>query len=76
MNIKHMRLVLPLRMTASAHMGGRMIAEAAARALHGTQGINRLITVQVQGRGQSAMHISQGVFREIRRQARTQRKEG
>ncbi len=76
MNIKYMRLVLPSRMSASAHMDGRMIAEAAARALHGTQGINRPITVQVQGQGQSAMHISQGVIRETRRQARTQKPEG
>lgn len=76
MNIKHMRLVLPARMSSSVHVDARMIAAAAARALHGTTGGREPITVQVQAQGRSARFISQSVFQETSRQARTRKREG
>jgi hypothetical protein len=75
MNIKRMRLVLPARMTSSALMDGRVIAEGAARALREAKGIEGPVTVQVQGEGQPAMPISRRVFREIRRLAKPRTRE-
>ena len=71
MKIKHMRLLLPARMFGTAHMEARMIAEAAARALHGAQKINGPVRVEIQGQGQPGKHISQNVFRQIRRQTQS-----
>lgn len=75
MNIKRMRLVLPARMTSSALMDARVIAEAAAHALHDAKGIEGSVTVQVHGQGQSAMPISRRVFRETRRLAQPRTRE-
>jgi len=71
MKIKHMRLLLPARMSGTAHMDARMIAEAAAQSLVGTRKIHGPIRVEVQGQGQPSMHISQQVCRQIRRQMQT-----
>lgn len=76
MKIKRMRLLLPPRMSGTAHMDARLIAEAAARALQGVQKIHGPVRVQVKGQGQPAMQISQQVSRQIRRQARNLKQEG
>ena len=75
MKIKHMRLLLPARMSGTANMDARMIAEAAARALASFQKIRGPVRVAVQGQGQPAMHISQQVSRQIHRQTQTLKRE-
>ena len=76
MNIKHMRLVLPARMASSVHVDARMIAEAAARALHGATKVKGPVTVQIQGYGRPARLISQSGFQETSRQAGSRKREG
>ena len=73
MNIKHMRFVLPSRMLSSVQVDARMIAEAAAQALHGHKGIKGPIVVQVQARGRPAKLIAQDVYKATSRQARIQK---
>lgn len=75
MIIRRMRLVLPARMASSVQVDARMIAAAAARALHGTTQARGPITVQVQGQGRPARFISQSVFQETSRQARSRKRE-
>ena len=76
MKIKHMRLLLPQRMSGTAHMDARLIAEAAGRALAGAGKIHGPVRVQVQGQGQPAMPISQQVLQQIRRQTQNLKREG
>jgi hypothetical protein len=76
MKIKRMRLLLPARMSRTANMDARVIAEAAARSLAGIRGIQGPIRVEVQGHGRSSTHISQQVSRQIRRQEQTSKREG
>lgn len=73
MNIKHMRFILPSRMRSSVQVDARMIAEAAAQALHGHNGIKGPITVQVQAHGRPAKFIAQDVYKETSRRARIQK---
>ncbi len=75
MKIKHMRLLLPARMSGTANMDARMIAEAAARSLAENKKIHGPIRVEVQGQGQPSMHISQQVSRQIRRLMQTLKRE-
>lgn len=76
MKIKHMRLVLPSRMRSSVLVDARLIAEAAARALHGHREINGPVNVRVQAHGRPARLIAQDVAGETSRQARMLRRGG
>lgn len=76
MKIRHMRLVLPPRMRASVQVDARVIAEAAAQALHGHAGVEGPVRVQIQAQGRPAKLIARDVFRETSRQARIQKQGG
>lgn len=71
MNIKRIRVVLPSRMSATAQMDARAIAEAAAKALHGTKDIKGAISVQVQGNNEPTKFISQNVYLATKRHIRS-----
>lgn len=71
MKIKHMRLVLPSRMRSGVQVDARMIAAAAARALHGQGYVDGPVTVQVPGHGRPAAIIAQDVATATRQRAQS-----
>lgn len=76
MKIRHMRFVLPSRMRPTVQVDARIIAEAAARALHGRGEVRGPISVQVEARGLPASFLARDVFRETGRQAGLQKRGG
>ena len=76
MKIKRMRFVLPSRMRPTVQADARVIAEAAARALHGHGGLKGPIGVQVQAQGRPAVFVARDVALETGRQARLLKQRG
>jgi len=75
MIIKHMRLVLPSRMRSTAQADARMIAEAAAKALHAQNTQGGSMNIRIDAHGRPAPLLAQDVAKEVRHQSPT-RKEG